>query len=111
MPGVAPMQVMEFVEGGPVQERTREGSEPLTEMTCRQYMAALVEGLSYLHDKGVVHGDIKPDNILLSGDGEVKLSDFGSATVCHPPENDTVTKPRVSAAGGVAKGGTLRRLR
>ena len=40
-----------------------------------------VQGLDYLHANHVVHGDIKPDNLLLAADGRVKISDFGSSRI------------------------------
>jgi len=85
---------MEFVEGGTVQEKNAEGqAHCFAEGTCVAYAAQLVDGLAYLHENGVVHGDIKPDNILLSANGEVKLSDFGSATVFHDGD-DSITSPK-----------------
>ena len=38
-----------------------------------------LNAVAYLHDRRIVHEDIKPDNILMSSDGSVKLSDFGMA--------------------------------
>ncbi|DAZ93729.1 TPA: hypothetical protein N0F65_007355 [Lagenidium giganteum] len=43
------------------------------------YMAQLVVALEYLHTKKVVHRDLKPDNLLLSGEGHLKVTDFGTA--------------------------------
>ena len=41
----------------------------------------MIAGLEYLHKKGVSHRDIKPENLLLDGDDNLKISDFGMATV------------------------------
>lgn len=45
---------------------------------CRQYIAQLLEGVKYLHKKGILHRDLKPSNILLNGN-IVKIADFGLA--------------------------------
>lgn len=44
----------------------------------------MVQGLDYLHFNAIMHGDLKPDNLLLSCEGVVKISDFGSSTVVEP---------------------------
>ena len=44
------------------------------------YTSQVLDGLSYLHSKGVVHRDIKGGNILITREGTVKLADFGIAT-------------------------------
>eukprot|EP01006_Ploeotia_vitrea_P031747 TRINITY_DN64054_c0_g1_i3.p1 TRINITY_DN64054_c0_g1~~TRINITY_DN64054_c0_g1_i3.p1 ORF type:complete len:377 (-),score=54.74 TRINITY_DN64054_c0_g1_i3:137-1267(-) len=53
----------------------------------RIYTLQILEGLQFLHMKGVVHGDIKGQNVLISEKGEVKLTDFGTATKTELAEN------------------------
>lgn len=45
------------------------------------YMLAVVQALDYLHFNKVVHGDLKPENVLMSARGQVTLSDFGCSKV------------------------------
>lgn len=53
---------------------------PLSEAQAAKYTSELVNCLSYLHNKNIIHRDIKLANILLSADDSVKLADFGIAT-------------------------------
>lgn len=46
-----------------------------------RYFCQLIDGLEYLHSKGIVHKDIKPSNLLLTLDGTLKISDLGVAEV------------------------------
>lgn len=51
------------------------------------------KGVAYLHNTaGVVHGDLKPDNLLLGADGRVRIADFGSARAVPPGGDDLVTR-------------------
>lgn len=51
------------------------------------------QGVAYLHVvAGVVHGDLKPDNLLLGADGRVRIADFGSARAVPPTGDDLVTR-------------------
>ena len=45
-------------------------------------MTSTPQGLKHMHDQGIVHGDIKPDNVLLGGVAGCALSDFGCGARC-----------------------------
>ncbi|GLI58969.1 hypothetical protein VaNZ11_000756 [Volvox africanus] len=74
------MMVMEYCEGGCVMEtRAQTGLTPLGEDTAREYFRQACLGLDYLHYNNVIHGDLKPENMLVSGTGVLKIADFGSS--------------------------------
>ncbi|KAH0795970.1 AGC family protein kinase [Histomonas meleagridis] len=72
--------VMEYSPGGDLFALLQElGS--LDEDTARFYGLEIVKALKHLHERGIVHCDIKPDNLLISADGHIKLTDFGLSKV------------------------------
>jgi eukaryotic-like serine/threonine-protein kinase len=73
-----PYIVMEFLKGTPLGARMN-GQPPLTIDDKLNVVAQLCDGLSYAHEQGVVHRDVKPDNVFILEDGSVKLLDFGIA--------------------------------
>lgn len=68
---------MELVEGGDLSKLIKEGPLPQEQVT--HIVAQICEGLQFAHDHGIVHRDIKPANIMLTGNGRVKVADFGLA--------------------------------
>ena len=78
-----PYIVLEYVEGANLKEWVkRKGPLPWTAILIILYQA--LKGLTNAHQKQVIHRDIKPDNILINRQGQVKIADFGLAT--HPGE-------------------------
>ncbi|HEY0788571.1 MAG TPA: serine/threonine-protein kinase, partial [Thermoanaerobaculia bacterium] len=68
---------MEHVEGESLKERLRRGPRSIEEAIAMS--VSILEGLEALHRASVIHRDVKPGNVLLGRDGEVKLGDFGLA--------------------------------
>ena len=58
----------------------------LSEKDSKQVFVDMASALSYCHNKGIAHRDLKCENILLDVDGVVKLSDFGLARKCYNEE-------------------------
>src|SRR5262245_49204941 len=68
----------EYVDGVTLRERWEHGPLPVLELVGVAIQIA--EGLAAAHEAGVVHRDIKPDNVMVRADGLVKILDFGIAT-------------------------------
>ncbi|WP_067814185.1 serine/threonine-protein kinase [Nocardia inohanensis] len=76
--GVTPWIVMRLVSGRSLKQRIdSDGPVGIAEVT--KVAAAMLRALRAAHEAGVVHRDVKPGNILLADDGEVLLTDFGTA--------------------------------
>jgi len=73
-----PYLVLEYVDGQTLRAYLREHA-PLTIDQARALTATLAETLEYVHRQGVVHRDLKPDNVFVTPQGDVKLADFGIA--------------------------------
>jgi eukaryotic-like serine/threonine-protein kinase len=73
-----PYIVMELVDGGNLKDRIRQAA-PLPDAEIRTIGATLATALEYAHRRGLVHRDIKPQNVLLGEDGRPRLTDFGIA--------------------------------
>jgi hypothetical protein len=80
LPGAAgPLLVMDYVDGGPLARLTDPG-RPLDWVRAARYVADVADGLAEVHARGILHRDIKPDNILLDRERDAAvLTDFGVA--------------------------------
>ena len=79
--------VMEFAEGGSVVDWI-ERYGPMPPRMAAEVTIALCEGIAVAHDQGIIHRDVKPQNLLIASDGTCKVTDFGIAQVV---ESERVT--------------------
>jgi len=84
--------VSELLEGESLRDRLVGGAIP--PQKAIEFARQIVSGLVAAHDKGVVHRDLKPDNIFVTKDGRVKILDFGLAKLIDPlPADMSVNSP------------------
>jgi serine/threonine protein kinase len=69
--------VLEFVRGKSLRDRINQGTLPLPQTFA--VMHGVLQALDYAHKRAIVHRDMKPENVLMSEEGEVKVADFGIA--------------------------------
>ncbi|ERN15961.1 hypothetical protein AMTR_s00175p00041650 [Amborella trichopoda] len=84
--------VLEYVEG----KWICEGSGPpggIGETTSRRYFRDVVAGLMYLHAHNIVHGDIKPENLLVTSNGRVKICDFSVSRIFEDDNDELRRSP------------------
>ena len=83
----SPFIAMEFLDGEPL-DRLIRNHVPLTVLQKTDIILQVAKALQYAHDKGVIHRDVKPGNIMRLRDGSVKVVDFGLAHLT----DQTITK-------------------
>ncbi|HUP50271.1 MAG TPA: protein kinase [Thermoanaerobaculia bacterium] len=98
-----PYIVMELLEGETLREKIAS-THPLPPRKTIDYAAQIAAGLAAAHERGIIHRDLKPENIMITGDGRVKILDFGLAKLRAPEEafrTDEVTAHRGTRTGTV----------
>lgn len=90
--------VMEYVDGGTLKDKIQEG--PMPPGRVLPVVQQILQAFRDAHGAGVIHRDIKPQNIMMTRDGAVKITDFGIAKLRRKDSGETVTQ------GG--QGGTLK---
>ncbi|XP_023293563.2 chromosomal serine/threonine-protein kinase JIL-1 [Lucilia cuprina] len=71
--------IQEFVEGCELSNQIMQSECGLDELLCSDIFNKLVQAVHYIHEKKFIHGDVKPENIILTVDDMIKLVDFGAA--------------------------------
>jgi len=78
----SPYVVSELLEGETLRERLNR--PPIPQRKAVEYATQILRGLAAAHARSIVHRDLKPENIFLSGDGQLKILDFGLAKLIEP---------------------------
>ncbi|KAG0283378.1 hypothetical protein BGZ96_012261 [Linnemannia gamsii] len=92
--------VFEYCEKGvlmPV-SLTEKYENVFSDAECRDVFQQMILGIEYLHEHDIIHRDIKPDNLLRSGDGTVKIVDFGVSEMFNKKGDDLTKKSAGSPA-------------
>ncbi len=82
-----PYLVMEFFEGEPLDRLLKKGSIPFPRACA--WVGHVASALAAAHRKGIIHGDVKPANILISEERRIKLTDFGMARLASRDSADS----------------------
>ena len=92
--------VMEYVEGVDLAHKVREEGPLPVDQAC-EFVYQTAMGLQHAHEKAMVHRDIKPHNLMVTGDGVVKILDFGLAALANDTiRGDVVKEPAKRSAEG-----------
>ena len=71
--------VMDYVQGISLRKDTQQHREPFAEDQALELMRPIMEALSAMHRRGILHRDISPENLILGEDQRLTLIDFGAA--------------------------------
>ena len=71
--------IMEYVDGRELDEVIKNLSAPISIDRAKKLMKQILEAFSYAHQNGIVHRDVKPSNIIITADDQIKVLDFGIA--------------------------------
>jgi eukaryotic-like serine/threonine-protein kinase len=94
----SPFMVSELLEGETLRKALEHG--PLPQRKAIDYGVQIAQGLACAHEKGIVHRDVKPENIFITRDGRVKILDFGlakQAQIAAAADGATLTSSHTAA--------------
>jgi serine/threonine protein kinase len=82
-----PYLVMEYLDGQPLDRILEKGSVPMPRASA--WAAEIATALGVAHRKGIIHGDVKPANVIITAENRVKLTDFGMARLASRDTKDS----------------------
>lgn len=88
--------VMEYIDGITLKEYMEYRGQPLTYKETLHFITQILAALQHAHETGIVHRDIKPQNIMLLADSSIKVMDFGIARFSRS-ENQTITDKAIGS--------------
>lgn len=94
----SPYMVAELLDGRTLREVLQDGALP--QRKAIEYAVQIAQGLASAHEKGIVHRDVKPENVFITRDGRVKILDFGlakQAQVAAATDGATMTSSHTAA--------------
>ena len=83
--------ILEYAQGKALDEYVKNISGPIPEQKTIYFFNQILDGLAYAHHKGIIHRDVKPSNIIITSDADVKVLDFGIAKILKEGRNN-ITK-------------------
>lgn len=92
---------MKYLEGGSLRDLVRRQGKPLGEAQALRYVRQIADALNYMHKRHICHLDVKPANIMLDGEDNAVLIDFGIAKRYNDKGQESTTAPL-----GISKGYT-----
>ena len=93
--------VMDFVDGESAGDRLKRKGERMSEKEAVAICLGAAEGLAEAHRKGVVHRDVKPDNIMIGKDGRVRVTDLGLAKATARDEDSNAPSALTQTQSGM----------
>jgi eukaryotic-like serine/threonine-protein kinase len=108
--GTVPFFAMELIEGPSLEKLVRDRGA-LDTFTAARYIVQAAQGLRHAHQRQLIHRDIKPSNLMLTGEGIIKITDFGLAKAARSETKLTATGEVLGSPGYIspeqAQGGSI----
>lgn len=94
--------IMDYIDGESLSDRMKRTGCPLTEGEVRKYLPQILAALKNMHDEGLWHLDLKPGNVMVDRNDNVKLIDFGASKQVDAQAGGAKTKTAVAYTSGFA---------